>query len=986
MPFAGLSLALLASPKLGRRASLGLGALGLGALTWGEALPAAVAGLTKLASLAPAQGLLLLVFSWLLVSALVQAPLARAWFRGGALPGLLAGTLAAAGVLCSSLLPPWLSLSLLAVLVTAGALTAPKSDGLPPPVSGAATLRLTLAVGIGAWAVAHLWTALRGWLDPTPLALAACVSVTLVAFSAGKALATLRRTRWEEPLFLAASVLATMACLPVGVAWLEPRLPALLLQHPPTLVLPAVLALPAAVVAVLAGLASPTPRDGRSAAWAPALGAAAGISLGAHLGPSNVPLLPVCAALAGVATLVLGRRAARRIAGVVLAAAPGLAMVLLPPVQTMTLSSGWLTAVQDEQAMGRHRGGLDHSEWSMASWGPEGTTAVRRIDELVVADIDGVPLWPEGRAPTAVRFGADLAALLAGGSDRFVVFGDERGWGSTTLLAHRPTTILVSVSQPELLRTLAAMDPELQRRLLAPQVQLQAVPGRWLLRHAEPQDGILQVALRPWTDVGSGLPSPALFDLASRRLAAGGVYVGVFATDRVASSELRALVSAFAERFPSGMACIPPEGADHLLLVGPRDEGRLDWTRLAERVEARATVVAEVGVRSALDVADRCVFAAPALATWGQGGSERWPPHGLPHTLIQAPKLHLPALAEHLSDPNLIWTLDDHPFAREELAERAESTRHFSSLLGETRTGDIEALFEEAKALRASGHGKEELDTLIAPHIQRARSSMERARKGGVQHAGWQAAISELTVARLLHPDAVEPLLLLALVREARRELRQADSLFQAVLAAQPDHLDAHFGLARVQIARGDPMQAEQTLQEAIEAHPREWSAHQNLGVLLLRSQRYAQAEPVLLEAAALAPDHEAAPQAALAEVYLGQERPSVAMAQAEFAARLKPTAYHHFLVGRCHYELGRYVPAERAFHESVLADPGYYLARGALGQVYALRGDLHQARDAFQAVLIEDPGNEPALRNLESIERLLEAQRTDPGLGAPAP
>ncbi|MFH1467275.1 MAG: tetratricopeptide repeat protein [Pseudomonadota bacterium] len=262
---------------------------------------------------------------------------------------------------------------------------------------------------------------------------------------------------------------------------------------------------------------------------------------------------------------------------------------------------------------------------------------------------------------------------------------------------------------------------------------------------------------------------------------------------------------------------------------------------------------------------------------------------------------------------------------------------------------------------------------------------MDQARTQGPTSRAWQLAIDELVLARLIHPRAITPLRLLGLVYEARGEVRKAEHQYEQALALSPDDTALLDGLARMASARGDDTAAERALRRATEITPQDWTAHQNLGVLLLRLGRAGEAEDALRRAAGLAPREEAAPQAALAEVFLQQGRPALALAQAELALRIEPSAYHWFLDGRCLLEVGDRRRAEAAFYQAILLDPGFFMARGALGLIFAQRGDYRQAVEAFQAVLERDPGNEAARVNLRQAEALLAAaeQTGAPGAGS---
>jgi Flp pilus assembly protein TadD len=979
LPLLGLALSRQLSARFPRVLTVLLGIIGLFGLGLPTITSGLAGGLARALQLSPTQGLLLFLSCWLAASTMSLLPFSSA---AHARPRQLA--LVALGAAVGFLVPGWLAM----LAPAAAALVSLRDGGTPARAtitaapSPATTLAQITTVLLASWSLAHFWTAARGWLDPTPLAWWATILCASVSFALGWWLAGLRPKRLGlEPLIAGAGVLVGMVSLAELAPWVATELPGLLMQHSPRLVLLGLLVAPGALLCLLLGFASPPARPGVVPTWPLALASAAGLVLGVQGGPLGSTLIPLAAIMGGVMVLLVARRPIRRISGLVAAVALCTAWWRLPTVAITPLTAGWSTAIADEAGMGRHLASLARSEWHLATWGPEGSTALRQVGEVLVADVDGTPLWSEGRNPAAVRFAAHLPALLSRDPQRFLVIGDEMGWGMVTLLSYGPTTIQGAVAQPELLRAVVDTSEDLRRALLAPQVQLQPVPGAWLLRWSRPVDGILQIMLRPWPDSGASPPSRAGLELARARLAEGGIYVGVLAIDRVPEASLRSFLGDFAQVFPAGSACLPPTGADHLVLLGPVDDQPPPLARLTSRAATRRAALELLGLGDPLDIADRCVFPAAELNTWSRATSHRspWPPMGLPPTLEQPPQLHLAELSSAMGSPDALWDLAGLEGASEQLTQRHEAVRHFLALLGETRTGDMEALFDRARALRASADGTRELDTLISPHLARAREHLDQARRGGVQHRGWQLAINELTLARMLHPAALDPLLLEAMVHEARGDKRKAERLYLQVLEAREDHLQAMFGLARIRISEGREAEAEATLRRALELHPREASAHQALGVALMRFGRLDDAEPVLRKAAALSSSDQPEPQAALAELFLAMERPSVAQAHAERAIRIAPSAYHYTLLGRCHFDLGRMAPAERYFHQAILVDPGFHFARAGLAHIYVLRGDYGQARDALQAVLTADPGNEAAQANLQEVMRMLDAEREDP-------
>ena len=74
---------------------------------------------------------------------------------------------------------------------------------------------------------------------------------------------------------------------------------------------------------------------------------------------------------------------------------------------------------------------------------------------------------------------------------------------------------------------------------------------------------------------------------------------------------------------------------------------------------------------------------------------------------------------------------------------------------------------------------------------------------------------------------------------------------------------------------------------------------------------------------------------------------------------------------------------AEDDFRRAVLTDSRHARARGAIGHVRALRGDLKAAVESFRQVVVMDPTNAAARENLDRAEALLRQQEFQ-GTGQP--
>jgi tetratricopeptide (TPR) repeat protein len=888
----------------------------------------------------------------------------------------------AAGFGVGWLAPAWVSLPL---ALGAGLLSDQVHRTAPTRCAPAQVEPGTLACAAGAtWAAATLWLHLRGGFDPTPSGGIAALSGGVSGFLAGRWLAARRPGgAWSAAAAAGLALLSVGLLLAVAVPWSQRYLPAGLTRFPPWMVLDAVMFGLPAMATFLFGVATPTarPRPGLSPLVLVVVGAALLVAI--QVGKHGPLLLELGGVGAGIGLLLFGAARPARLAGLGLALVVTAGAWCLPPLEERWFVTAWATGLAQAPDLDAWIAERRDGRWAQTHIGPDGTWALRTVAGTPVADLDGVPLRARGRAAEATVAAAEPLALTAPRTERFLVLGDALGLGTATLAAHPTGAVLTAVPQPGLLQAWTAADPALRTRLLAPSVQLVDTSQGWALSSAGRIDGILALSLRPWADsAGTPLDGP-FFALARRHLAGDGLYVGLLEVSDLAPSELRALLGAFAASFPRGVACLPPSGADHLILLGPNGDDLPSYPRLEARLSA-AFGQATASSAGPLEVADRCVLPAARLAAWSREGVSRarWPALRLPSGRPAAAPTNLGVLSGAVGRPEECWELGPAPALGKVLAGRFEAAQHFLSLLAEAGRGDPAGLLAEAEALRAATDDTRGLQTLIEPHLVAATRSMEQARGEGPTSRTWQLAIDELVLARMIHPEAPAPLKLLGLVYEARGEVRKAEHQYQQALARDPADLDLLYGLARMASARGDDRAAEESLRRATEIAPQDWAAHQNLGVLLLGGGRTGEAEDTLRRAASLAPRDQAAPQAALAEVFLQEGRPRVALAQAELALRLEPSAYHWFLEGRCLLEAGDVRRAEAALQQAILLDPGFFLARGALGQIFAQRGDYQQAAEAFRAVLERDPGNEAAQVNLQQAEALLaaEAQVNPPG------
>jgi protein O-GlcNAc transferase len=180
-------------------------------------------------------------------------------------------------------------------------------------------------------------------------------------------------------------------------------------------------------------------------------------------------------------------------------------------------------------------------------------------------------------------------------------------------------------------------------------------------------------------------------------------------------------------------------------------------------------------------------------------------------------------------------------------------------------------------------------------------------------------------------PGAPADLLNQALACHHAGRLDQAQTLYQQVLQAVPEHAEALGLLGTLLHQRGKHAAAEQYLQQSVRLDASSFMAHYNLGLVLIARRKWAQAVGALESAARLDP------RSASASYNLG-----------------------HALVG-----LGKLEEAARAFPTATALHPGHAAAWNHLGQVLAALGQADAALLAFERASAIQPPLPEALCNL---------------------
>ena len=891
-----------------------------------------------------------------------------------------------AAVLGASLaapLPPALGGALGALLLALRPATAPAQ-----PCEG----RGGRALGVLGFALAGAltWLATRATLDPTPTY---ALTFGVAALLGGAALGFTRRTGPGAGALLAGLGLvglwAPLSALPV----LAQRITEAASTADATTAQLLLLA-PGAALGLGAGALG-------GAVWGPLRWRDGGLALAAGLALAPAVLDQGAMAPLGVAALLAMLLLAGTSSRAVQLGAVGLGgicfwvwgWVTLPSETALT--AGAYSQLQDASAPERDaavREGL-RSAWT--GWSSGAAASVRAppdawerrasgkvpYGEIVGThvEIDGLVAVAQGRAGDAEAFTGLLARLLANQNRRALLLGDDTGRAARTLVG-APGQLDLSTPLPETVRAIASLDAGAERAWLLPGVRLRALHPSLALRLSPSLDMLVEISRAPWADSARAPIDARHLDLVADRLGEDGVYALCLHLVRSPAGAPQAIVSAVAQRFSSVTLWMPPTSADSLILTASQKP--FDIKLLEKRADTLRDALSGLGFDAPLDVAGFAVADREAALGWASEAGAMPSPMTLSDASFARPLQHLASLSPHLAAPGAIWEGADASVIAA-LEPRIRAHQVFLEVLKNASEGDMEAVFERARALlrEAGTAGSAALDTLIEPHLSQGRAALKVALKDGLSSPAWDAARAAAVTAQMLNPQSAAPLELLGEIDMAQGKPRQAQQHYEEALAREPDRVSALTGAARAWRLQGDVARAEDALRKATRAAPRVAATWQNLGVFLIEQQRWVEAEECLRRAAGL-DEASAAPHLALAELALALGDNTRALVESERAVQLEKSGYGWYLRGRAHFELGQLDAAEEDFRGAVLAEPRLAEARGAIGHIQALRGDLVGAAESYKSVLALEPDNAAARENLQRISEL-QAQRTPQKAGS---
>lgn len=868
---------------------------------------------------------------WAVACALLGGSLGVA----GALPRARPAGLALCGLAVATVphipgAPGWLgglpALALATTLAAAAGLATPP----PPPPGDWRRLQVPVAAGLAVLG----WNAGRAAVDPSPGGLALAMGATLLLAAPVSALPG--RPSWASAAGAALALLLLLGTLPGQLAT---GLVPLAGQVDPRWALAAAgaaLMLPAAWV-LGRGLGTPGEPAPLSDALAAVLGA--GVAVAAlDAGPRTFAVLVGGAGVASTLTYVTGQG---RVAGTVTLVGAIAAALAPAPWPDQRLPDGLWTHLRRPSDPGLFVDLATTSVRVSGGWGPGGAILVhRRPDDGLWFQVDGQMVEPGSRAVSSMHLAAHLGSALAPRTEEVLVLGDPTGEVVRALAVHRPLVVRMAVPHPEALRAVAAADPPLADQLLSPSVALQRQTPELAVRRSPPQDLVVEVVRGPWVDGHQGPPAPRQLRARARLVdPRGGVWVGVIGLEGLQAAELGRLLADVAEAFPYAAAFLPPMGADQILVAGWTGAERVPWDGFLAAYGRAAPDLATLGIRSALDLADRAMLDRPAMAAeGGDGPSARR--LTLPAGLHRTPRLILAGYSDRLV--SAAGWIDAGPAVGvpDQLVQRLETWRRTLELLDAAARGAMDDVFEQGRALSALESGTRALDPLVAPYLDRARTLVARANAEGPTSQSWLRAQEQLAAARLIHPSSTEVRVLLGEVYLGLGRVNDAQQELEAALHAEPGRLEALHGLARLAVLAGEPGRAEALLRRAWRANPRSWLAAHRLGEALRLNGKAEEATVLLRDAVELSGGEEAAPHGSLALAWLALGEPVKALPYAETAFSLAQTAELRTIRGQVRYDLGQLELAAEDFQRAALDDPRAWVPRYGLALVAASQRD----------------------------------------------
>lgn len=216
--------------------------------------------------------------------------------------------------------------------------------------------------------------------------------------------------------------------------------------------------------------------------------------------------------------------------------------------------------------------------------------------------------------------------------------------------------------------------------------------------------------------------------------------------------------------------------------------------------------------------------------------------------------------------------------------------------------------------------------------------------------------------------DDCELLFAQAFEMQRNNQLPQAISLYEQLLAINPQYAQAYHFLGLVYALLGDMQAAITNLKKASQLEPRNPSYHNNLANAFKKMHQTEQAILSYQQALKLSPDYAQAHHN-LATVYADQTNYNEALYHYRAAIHAEPDfAAAHFNLGLLLLKNNQFDAAKKQFNNVLVLNPGNINAEFYLGILNLEANEINQAEIHFQNVLLADNNHIQAITNLGVI------------------
>ena len=233
----------------------------------------------------------------------------------------------------------------------------------------------------------------------------------------------------------------------------------------------------------------------------------------------------------------------------------------------------------------------------------------------------------------------------------------------------------------------------------------------------------------------------------------------------------------------------------------------------------------------------------------------------------------------------------------------------------------------------------------------------------------WNNDITLYTQTLALSPDADVILDNLALAYRHQGAEEKAETAWRRVLTLHPNDPPALNNLGLLALQRHQYAEAVEFFQRVIAADPTVMNPHLNLGLTYVEMGLAAQAESELRAAVALSP-LSIQPHNRLGRLLVNQGRLDEAEEQFRACIRLAPSPETYDFLGMINIRRRAWEEAVRAFQAALSLDAADYNAHFGLGYIYKATGRMTEALSQYQAGLVSNPTDAPALAEVQKLRQ----------------